>query len=217
MTRILFLVAQRLTSLLSPAIGREGCHGASPFSTSNKREGSHGVFTHWSGILAMTVLSVFWCALPARADGLDEYRLKAAFLYNFISFTEWPAGQGSTLNLCIYGPDPFGENLDRLKGKQVGRHTLAIRRTNTADTLKDCQIIFITRTVISNLPRVQEDMNGKPVLLVSDSPGAARGGIALNMIVDQNTILFEANLSAVRKNQLVLSSKLLKLAKEIYE
>lgn len=162
-------------------------------------------------------LSVFWCALPTRAEGLDEYRLKAAFLYNFISFTEWPAGQGNALNLCVYGPDPFGEPLDGLKGKQVGTHSLAIYRTNTANTLKDCQIIFITRTVMSNLPRVLEDTSGKPVLIVADSPGAARAGTALNMIVGQNGILFEANLSAVRKNHLVFSSQLLKLAKEIYE
>jgi hypothetical protein len=163
------------------------------------------------------VLSLFSCVSTAWADELVEYRLKAAFLYNFISFTEWPAELGNTLNLCIYGPDPFGEEVDRLNGKKVGGRNLSVRRTNTAEGLSNCQIVFITQQVIGNLPRVLESLNGKPVLTISDTPGSARQGVILNMNLEQNNILFNANLSAARTNKLILSSKLLRLAKEVYE
>jgi hypothetical protein len=163
------------------------------------------------------LLGLLCCVSPALADNVDEYRLKAAFIYNFASFTEWPAGLGNTLNLCIYGPDPFGQNLDTLQGRSVAGRNLAVRRTNSVDALANCQIVFITRPLISNLPRVFDNLNGKPVLTVADSPGAARLGVILNMDTEQNRIQFEANLGSARGSGLLLSSKLLRLAKEIFQ
>jgi len=157
------------------------------------------------------------CVPPVWADNLAEYRIKAAFLYNFVSFTEWPAGLGNTLNLCVYGPDPFGEDLDKLQGRSVAGRSLAVRRTNSVDALGNCQIVFISRPVIGNLPRVLDHLRGKPVLTVADSSGVAREGVALNMGTEQNKVVFEANLGAARDNGLILSSKLLRLAKEVYQ
>lgn len=167
------------------------------------------------GLLAC-LLGVLCCGPPVQADNLAEYRLKAAFLYNFISFTEWPVGLGNILNLCVYGPDPFGEDLDKLQGRSVTGRSLVVLRTNSLDVLSNCQVVFITHPVIANLPRVLDNLSGKPVLIVADTLGAARQGVALNMATEQNKILFEANLGAAHNNGLVLSSKLLRLAKEIY-
>jgi hypothetical protein len=165
----------------------------------------------------LSLLSLLCFVQVARADSLSEYRLKAAFLYNFITFTEWPAGMGNTLNLCVYGPDPFGEDLDKLQGKNVAGRSLAIQRTNSVNGLGNCQIVFITRPMIDNLSRVLDDLNGKPVLTVADSPGAARQGVAINMGTEQNKVNFTANLGAARANGLNLSSKLLHLAREVYQ
>ncbi len=152
-----------------------------------------------------------WC------DELPEYRLKAAFLYNFIAFTEWPPQVGSKLNLCIYGPDPFGAEIDGLNGKAVGTRTLAVQRKADLDSVQGCQIVFVSRSAISQLPRVLESMHGVPVLTVADSPGAARQGAALNMNLLQSRVSFEANLGAARAAQLNLSSKLLSLATEVIQ
>jgi hypothetical protein len=162
------------------------------------------------------LLSLLCCGQTALADNLSEYRLKAAFLYNFITFTEWPAGTGNTLNLCVYGPDPFGEDLDKLQGKSVAGRSLAVRRTNSVNGLGNCQIVFITRPMIDNLSGVLNDLNGRPVLTVADSPGAARQGVAINMGTEQNKVNFEANLGVARASGLNLSSKLLRLAREVY-
>lgn len=174
--------------------------------------------THSGRWLQTCILLSLLCCLPsAWADSTEEYRIKAAFLYNFASFTEWPASLGNTLNLCIYGPDPFGEDLDKLIGRSVAGRNLSVRRTNSVEALSGCQIVFISRPAIANLPHVLDSLNGKPVLTVADSTGAARQGVTLNMGTAQNRVQFEANLAAARNNGLVLSAKLLRLATEVHQ
>lgn len=172
-----------------------------------------GMKTALRALLCM--MAVLGCAAHAAADTQAEYRVKAGFLYNFVAFTEWPADVASTLNLCVYGPDPFGAELDRFEGKSVGGRSLVMRRVNGVDSLDVCQIVFITRPVIDNLLRVLDNVSGKPVLTVADSPGAMRQGVALNMGTRQGKVIFEANLAAARFNRLNMSSKLLSLASEV--
>jgi len=157
------------------------------------------------------------CAMPVWSDSVPEYQLKAGFLYNFSTFTEWPAEVGETLNLCVYGQDPFGNYLDELQGKTVGDRALAARRVSNLDRLEGCQIVFIARSASDKLPQVLNKLEGRPVLTVADSPGAIRQGVALNMVIQQNRVTFEANLAAVRGNGLNLSSRLLRLATEVIQ
>ena len=166
----------------------------------------------WCLALALTAF-----ATAAVSDDLPEYRLKAAFLYNFALFTEWPAVTGAALNLCVYGHDPFGAEIDALQGKPVGERHLVIRRVTTVDGLAVCQVIFIAGPSGDAIPRVLSILRGAPVLTVADTPGAAQQGVALNMDVVKNKITFEANLTAAREANLKLSSKLLSLATEVLQ
>lgn len=168
-------------------------------------------------LVAWLWLALSGTAVVAQAQGLSEYRLKAAFLYNFAQFTEWPAAVGSTLNLCVYGQDPFGAELDGLHGRAAGPRSIAVQRKSSTDMLKGCQIVFIAPTAIGNVARVLNALDGLPVLTVSDSPGALRSGVALNMVVVQDRITFEANLPATRAARLSLSSKLLRVASEVLQ
>jgi hypothetical protein len=169
----------------------------------------------WLGLL---VIALGVGASAARAaDDLPEYRLKAAFLYNFALFTEWPADVGGTLRLCVFGADPFGSELDGLQGKAVGARSLAVQHKTAVDALKACQIVFIAPAATGQLPRVLEALEGQTVLTVADSAGAARQGVALNMSVSQNKVSFEANLRAARAAKINLSSKLLRLATEVIQ
>lgn len=166
---------------------------------------------------AALLIGLLCCILPARAADFAEYRLKAAFVFNFAVFTDWPASIGDTLQLCIYGPDPFGPELDKLEGKLIGKRSITVRRMSSVDDLANCQIVFISRPVIGNLQRVRDTLAGKPVLTIADSPGAARQGVALNMSTDGDRINFEANLGAARNNRLGLNAKLLRLATEVFQ
>lgn len=153
----------------------------------------------------------------ALGEGLPEYRLKAAFLYNFALFTEWPAEVGPTLNLCILGQDPFGQEADGLQGKSVGERSIAVQRKASNESLNGCHLVFIAPSAIADLPRVLDRLHGSPVLTVADTPGAASQGVTINMTVVQNKITFEANLKAARAAKLTLSSKLLRLATEVHQ
>ena len=166
-----------------------------------------------------------WClglafiafAPAAVSNDLPEYRLKTAFLYNFALFTEWPADIGATLNLCVFGPDPFGEEIDALQGKPVGNRRIVIRRVTSAAGLTVCQIVFIASPSGDGISRALSTLRGATVLTIADVPGAAKQGVALNMTVVNNKIPFEANLTAARAANLKLSSKLLSLATEVLQ
>ena len=164
----------------------------------------------WRSVLLLAALVLL--APPARAQEFSEYRLKAAFVYNFALFTEWPTEVGPTLNLCIHGQDPFGEELDELQGKAVGKRNIALQRKASVDSLKSCQLVFISGPGMRSLPRVLDELRERPALTVADSPGAVRLGVMLNMAVAQNKVTFEANLPAARAARLTLSSKVLRLA-----
>jgi hypothetical protein len=161
----------------------------------------------------------FWLAcapgLQAAEAQLTEYQVKAAYLYNFITFTEWPANLGGDLTLCVYGPDPFGADLDTLGGKIVSGRALVVVRVTTVDLLDSCQVVFLTREVMSNLPRILDQLRGKTTLTIADSDGAARDGVAINMRNEADRVAFEVNLAAVHGHGLNLSFQLLRLASEV--
>jgi hypothetical protein len=166
---------------------------------------------------ALWLAALFMGASSARANDLPEYRLKAAFVYNFMLFTEWPAATGNTLNLCVHGKDPFGPEIDGLQGKPAAARSIAVHRKAAGDSLKNCQVVFIAPSMMGSLPNVLESLKGQPTLTLADSPGAMHKGVALNMGVAQGKVTFEANLLAARDAGLNLSSKLLRLATEVLQ
>lgn len=151
----------------------------------------------------------------AHAQATPEYRVKAGFLYNFIAFTEWPARVGSPLPVCVYGGNPFGDELTALDGKAVNGRTLTVRPAATLGDLKSCRVVFVANGALDSLPRVLEAVRAEPVLVVTDSAGALDAGAGINMTLRQGRIVFEVNLAAARRAELELSSKLLRLASEV--
>jgi hypothetical protein len=153
--------------------------------------------------------------MPGRAVELSEYQLKAAFLYNFARFTEWPPEVNGTLKLCVHGRDPFGPELDELQGKPVGQRLIATERRPAPGTLGTCQIVFISKTAAGDTAATVRALRNAPILTIAESPGALEAGAMLNMDVQQDRITFSANLKSAQRARLVLSSKLLGLATEV--
>lgn len=155
-------------------------------------------------------------AVAQSGDGpADEYRIKAAFLVNFASFTTWPETSAETLSLCVYGDDPFGAHLDAVAGRKVGQRSLRVVRASSVDALDGCEMVFVSRAMIGNLGRVLDRIARRPVLIVADSPGAVDNGVMLNMDSGAGRISFSANLAAARDHGLTLSARLLNLASEV--
>ncbi len=159
--------------------------------------------------------SLMLVSLGAFGQATPEYRVKAGFLYNFIAFTEWPQKVGSPLPLCVYGENPFGNELDALESKTVNGRNLTIRNPGSLDQLKSCRVLFVAGSAIGNLPRILEAVRGEPVLIVADSKDALDAGASINMVLRQGKVAFEVNLPVTRRADLSLSSKLLRLASEV--
>ena len=144
-----------------------------------------------------------------------EYRIKAAFLYNFSRFVTWPENalqESGEFNLCILGSDPFRKLLDPLSGKSTQKSSLNIKRLATLDQGHACQIIFISQTGSRALKHIMSVLKGQPVLTVSDIEDfTAHGGIIQFKLVD-NKVRFNINIDNASHAGLTISSKLLSLA-----
>jgi len=163
---------------------------------------------------------ILWASLPtayAYADPTPEYALKAAFIYNFATFTEWPVKSAETLNLCVLGSDPFNNALNSIEGKLVGNAKLAIKHVATnGNALRGCQMVFISASERGDLQTILDIARESAILTIADLQGAAQQGVMIGMTVEQKKITFEINLEAARRAKLNISSKLLRLAKVVY-
>jgi len=159
---------------------------------------------------AVAVTSCFAIELP-------EHELKAAFLYNFARFTEWPAETGPAVTLCAIGGENLDKSLETLRGQPVGARRFAFRRVKDADATQDCQMVFLADNAPVPIARSMRSLLGRRhVLVVGDSPDAARAGVGINMSLRDARVTFEVNRQAVESTGLELSSKLLRLAQNVH-
>ena len=168
-------------------------------------------------LLFLGVASLTLSEQTLRAQLLDEYKVKAAFLYNFTKFVEWPQqafrSPGDPLTICILGENPFGSaltemaNASTLNGRRVGERE--IRSTQEAN---GCQILFISSSERYQVRAIMKELQGASILTVGDVPGFARLGTIVDFILQDNKVRFEFNTAAAARAQLKISSKLLSLA-----
>lgn len=153
----------------------------------------------------------------ARAATPGEYEVKAAFLYNFARFVDWPEETAATdLALCVLGTDPFGPALDALAGKEVQGRRLSVRRIDSGGDWSACHMLFVPESEQSRLDTLLGEFAAHHgILSVSDINGfAGRGGI-IELVLDQNRVRFAINVEAATRAGLTVSSKLLRLAEGV--
>jgi len=144
-----------------------------------------------------------------------EYEVEAAYLSNFGRFVEWRARPvaGETFNICVLGPDPFGNLLDSaLKGEAIANSSMAAKRIAVAEDASSCRIVFISSSKEAQLPGILATLGASNSLTVSDMPEFARRGGMIQFVIEGNRVRFEINLNAAQRAGLSLSSQLLKLA-----
>lgn len=169
-------------------------------------------------VLRTAVLIVLSLALPGMASAqAPEYDLKAAFLFNFAKFVEWPpdafAGERTAMTICVYGEDPFGSTLDAVvRGERVGERSLLVRRPDSLDGLEGCHVLFVSRSEKDRLGEVLAQVQGEPVLTVGDSDGFLRAGGIINFVLEGSKVRFLIDQGAAERGGLRISSKLMRLA-----
>ena len=166
---------------------------------------------------AATLCVALWTVrLAAGAAGPGEYQVKAAFLYNFARFVEWPpaADGAAPFVVTVLGRDPFGTVLDdTFRGKTVDARQVVVRRVSRSEDVGKSHILFICDSEKDRLPQILKSLESAPVLTVGEmSDFAERGGV-IRFKVEQDRIRLEINVAAAERSRLRISSQLLKLAR----
>jgi hypothetical protein len=158
-----------------------------------------------------------WLIPSLWAQSPDEYQVKAAFLYNFAKFVEWPAQSFKTANdpivICVLGKDPFGNVLDEpMKGTEADGRQIVVRRTSDVRQASACNILFISSSERKRLTSVLAAARACGILTVSDMEDFAAQGGVINLKLENGRVRFEINPDAAERSGLRISSKLLSLA-----
>ena len=161
---------------------------------------------------------------PPAADSVNpqfEYNVKAAFLYSFGRYVEWPqnafADKDAPFVIGVFGENPFGEVLDRIAQTKTiqGRH-IVVRKVDSIDKLLLCHILFVPHSVtMEQQRRIIDKTTDKPVLLVGETPRFAEFGGDMNFFLDGDRVRFEINVDSIRRDKMQIDAKLLSLGKKL--
>lgn len=149
--------------------------------------------------------------LPAGAQDVTlEYQVKAAYLYNFVKFVEWPpAARTGPLTICVAGRNPFGHALtDTIKGEQIAGRTLAARVILEPDP--GCHVLFIPNGAPAGT--YLRAAHGTPTLTVGETDDFLRQGGVIAFVPDGRNLRFAISTEAADQAKLMVSSRLLQLA-----
>ncbi len=177
----------------------------------------------------MTALATYaWLMFAASvcAQEVDEakaLKVKAAYLYNFAKFIEWPddalGDEEAPFVIGVLGDDPFGQILDTtVKAKTIATRPVKIRRLlwskqEDRAEVKSCQILYISNSERSRLKEIFAALEDQPILLVADIAGFASDGGMIGFVLEKQRIIFEINRESLGQAKLKASAKLLKLAR----
>ena len=148
----------------------------------------------------------------------SEYRLKAAFLFNFAKYVEWPAAafpdKTSPLIIGVLGKSPFDGDLEQtIRNKTINGRPLQIKEIRHSVTeAASCHILFICTSEKKRLPEIFRGLRDAHVLTVGETDRFTQTGGMINFVPEGNKIRFEINDDAAKKAGLKISSKLLNLA-----
>ena len=167
---------------------------------------------------AMGVVVLFLSGTRAQSPTAGEYQVKAAFLFNFAKFVEWPASSFSDasapLRICVLGRDPFGEELRNItKEKTVNGRKLEVSQVFDLQGARTCQILFIASSETARLKQIFASLRGTDALTVGDTKGFVEQGGMINFVLENSRVQFEVNRKAAEQGGLKISSKLLSVAK----
>jgi len=156
----------------------------------------------------------------ARAEESLEYKIKAAYLYNFTKFITWPALQGTTFNICLVGGDPFQDLLDSLEAKTVQDKPIRIFRYDNIKQVKNCQLVYLDNTDIrinEAIPNALLVANLSNSLTVSSQPFFAESGGMIGFALEQEKVKLHINLKVLKQSGLGISAKLIEVSTVVGE
>ena len=153
----------------------------------------------------------------AERPSSSEYEVKAAFIYNFAKFVEWPHADGAPSRpfvVVVLGTDPFGPVLDdALRGKTVGGSEIVIRRVARVEDVGRCEILYISNSERKHLSPILKHVGSEAILTVGDNVDFASLGGIIGFRLQGERIRLDISVSAAERAGLRISSQLLRVAR----
>jgi hypothetical protein len=171
------------------------------------------------------MLAFLWLAsmtVQARADddgaASMERRFKAAFLYKFSAYVDWPPeafpSPLTPLVIAVAAADGIATELESAaRAHSVGTHAIVVRRVHPGDALDGVQILFVGASDAARLAQWLRATEGRPVLAVTESQGALEQGSVINFVMEGRRVRFDISLASAERHQLRIDSRLLDVAR----
>jgi hypothetical protein len=171
----------------------------------------------WTAGLLAACLALAAMTRAEQRTPTAEDDIKAAFLFNFTKFIQWPAGPPQDgFRICTVAEPAFNTAVERtLSGESAGGRPLVRVSPATPEAARSCQILFVGRLENDRLDRWLNAVRGAPVLVVGESSAAWTRGAQINFVLDENRVKFDVNQDAAAGSGLVISSKLLRVARKV--
>lgn len=199
------------------------------------------------GLYKLLILSLMLGVAPeaslrAEPAPSNEYKIKAALIYNFLKFTDWPekpvnpedvdlnrdSGQSRELVLGLYGSDEIYKTCLTLGGKTVKNRKIRIKRLQEKDfkdkdlkALKEVDVLYLSNTwylkMRLDLKKLLASLKHRSILTIGETKGFLESGGIINFMKEANHIHFEINLDAAKNAKLHIKTSVLKLAKRVLQ
>jgi len=167
----------------------------------------------------------------------QEYRIKAAFLFNFLKFVDWPnsktADPDEPITIGIVGKDPFAKAFEPVKDKKVNGKRVVVKRFKSVvelkklgekgkdelnrqnEAVKKCHLLFICQSEKEVLKEIIVALKDRPILTVADTTEFLKSGGIINFVMEKQKVRFEINDGTAKRSKLQIRSQLLRLAKKV--
>jgi hypothetical protein len=169
-----------------------------------------------TSLLAVATLVCIYAQAENAPQAPSEYQVKAAFLYNFVKFVEWPATpalQEGPIELCVMGKDPFAGALQRVvDGKTVNERPLVVRHIRDIAAARSCHALFVSASEVARISEITRAVHAWSVLTVSDIDRFSERGGIICFFMEGQKVRFRINVKMATSARLKISSKLLRLA-----
>jgi len=175
-----------------------------------------------SALFGAFIVCLACVATPCKAQSVasGEYQIKAAFLYKFLNFVEWPPpafdSQNSPLVIGVLDAETLGDELSQVVGgRSVNGRSLVVQRLRSGDSLAGLHVLFVGRSGSARIPKLVAEANGRPLLIVGESEDAFVLGSAINFVVVDDKVRFDVSLRRAETVGLKISARLLAVARRV--
>jgi len=179
------------------------------------RPAGQGCFKTVVRAMLLVLLSGLAVAALAQTTGLAADRIKAAYVYNFAKFIEFPAAEDRAIRVCVLGRDDLNGAMQGLNHRMAQGREIQVRKDVPMDQLKDCTVAFVGDNDARLLPMAARQLANSSVLLVSDARQAMDLGAHLSLNLSDDRVEFDVNLLNLQKSNIKASSQMLKLARVV--